>query len=95
MHLSDVCFNIFLFFSLVNAFPQTNFHLTNINDREFAHDCLRFSILPTSKKDTQEIVSFCLTNSTLNWSIQVNPLDQNYTFANLRQQNVTTEQLYQ
>ena len=93
--LLKIYLDIFLCSLITNTFPQTNFRLTDVNDRTFAHDCLQLSVLPISTKDSQEILSFCLTNDSLSkWPIQINPLDQNFTFADLRKQNVTSEQLY-
>ena len=94
--LPRIYLDIFLFSTIINTFPQTNFHLTDVNDQTFAHDCLQISVLPISTKDSQEILSFCLTDDTLSkWPIQINPLDQIFTFADLRKQNVTSQQLYQ
>ena len=94
--LPRVYLDLFLFSTIINTFPQTNFHLTDVNDQTFAHDCLQISVLPISTKDSQEILSFCLTDDTLSkWPIQINPLDQIFTFADLRKQNITSQQLYQ
>ena len=93
--LLNIYLDIFLFSSIINTFPQTNFHLTDINDEKFAHDCLRFSISPIDEIDSQEILSFCLIEPLSKWNIPVNTLDKTLTFADLRKQNVTSEQLYQ
>jgi len=74
---------------LIITFPQINFHLTDsINNHELQHDCLRISI-------SQEIVSFCLTDSMSEWNIQMNPADSKLTFNDLRKRNITSQQLYQ
>ena len=86
--LLNIYLDIFLFSSIINTFPQTNFHLTDINDEKFAHDCLRFSISPIDEIDSQEILSFCLIEPLSKWNIPVNTLDKTLTFADLRKQNV-------
>jgi len=84
----NIYLDIFLFSSIINTFPQTNFHLTDLNDEKFAHDCLRFSISPIGEIDLQEILLFCLIESLSKWNMPVNTLDKTLTFADLRKQNV-------
>ena len=76
-----------IFFSLTFAFPQINFHLTN------HFDCLQISAPKKNNENSQEILSLCLTQSLLN--TEVNLIDQQFTFDQLRKQNITSEQLYQ
>ena len=72
---------------LSNAFPQINFHQTT-----FEQNCLRISIPELAdSKDTQEILSFCLTQPIPKSS---NTTDPKFTFNDLRKLNITTENLY-
>jgi len=75
------------------AFPQVNFHRTNLID--FEYDCLRISAPKVNLQNPEEILSFCLTQSLTKSIIQPNPIDQKLTFDHLRKENITTEQLYQ
>ena len=79
--------------------PRINMDLTDRisrseNDDGFQHDCLH--VLASIEKETNphQIISYCLSESSSTWNIDENNLDQKFTFAQLHQQNVTTQQLY-
>ena len=64
------------------------------NNDGWQYDCLH--VLAEREKETSpyQIISYCLTESPSQWKFQDNHLDQKFTFDQLHQQNLTSEQLY-
>ena len=60
----------------------------------YQHNCLH--ILASREKATNpyQIISYCLSESPTEWKIEENHCDPKFTFAQLHQQHVTSEQLY-
>ena len=84
---------------LITASPQINLYLTDSVDDStdnpsFLHDCLHVAATAERETDLYQIISYCLTQSSVQWNIQANDLNQKFTFAELREQNITSQQLY-
>ena len=89
----------FMLFQIVICLPQINFHLTdwisdNTSDVVFQHDCLYVAASIEEETDSYQIIAYCLTNISSKWYIQENTLSQKLTFAELYEQNITSQQLY-
>jgi hypothetical protein len=79
--------------------PQINLHLTdgisgNKRDVAFQHDCLYVAAPLEKETDPYQIISYCLTEWPSKWNIQEDTLHQKFTFAQLHQENITSQQLY-
>jgi len=61
----------------------------------FQHNCLYIRIPFLKKYDERQILSFCLTESTLKFEMKINHIDPIYTFDQLAEKNITAEELYQ
>jgi hypothetical protein len=89
---------LILLLHLVIASPQINLHLTNWeNDNRddiiLQHDCL-YVTHSTETPLSHQIISYCLSESSLsNWIIE-NNFDPAFTFDELHQRNITGDQLY-
>ncbi len=84
---------------MVICSPQINLHLTdwvsdNRNNVVFQHDCLHVAASIEKEMDPYQIISYCLNENLLKWDIHENNLDQKFTFAQLYQENITSEELY-
>ncbi|CAF1313354.1 unnamed protein product [Adineta ricciae] len=87
-----------LFRTIVGS-PQIVLHLTDwVSDMktspELEHDCIYITALEQHYINTHQILSYCLTEWPFEWNITKNTLDQNYTFTDLYDQHITSEQLY-
>ncbi|CAF1360066.1 unnamed protein product [Adineta steineri] len=92
---------LFYFILLRSIVTQPNINLYHTdwvnndkNDIVFPHDCLH--VISSFKKETDpyQVVSYCLNELPSKWIIQENTIDQKFTFAELYQQNITSQQLY-
>ncbi|CAF3945712.1 unnamed protein product [Adineta steineri] len=80
---------------MVIAVPQINLYLTDQeNDNDSQHGCLHITTLIKGKTDSQEIMSYFLTESASKWIIQENNLDEKFQFNELYKRNITSEHLY-
>ncbi|UJR12436.1 hypothetical protein I4U23_016612 [Adineta vaga] len=84
---------------LVIGSPQINLDLTDwINnsksDAVLQHDCIHVATSIQEGTDSQQIISYCMSEWPTKWIIRTNSQDRNFTFAQLIQQNITSEQLY-
>jgi hypothetical protein len=77
----------------VFASPQINLYFTDSisNDISFSHTCLYVTAVIDKETNTQQMISFCLSESSKECN---NELNQVLTFAELYQQEITSEQLY-
>jgi len=66
----------------------------NQNDVGFQHDCLHVAASIKKETDPYQIISYCLTEWPSTWNIQEDKLEQKFTFAQLYQKNITSQQLY-
>ena len=74
----------FLLLRFVTASPQINLD----------HDCLHVAARRENETDPYQIISYCMSESSLKWNTQVNNLNQTFTFDDLYKLNITSEQLY-
>ncbi|CAF0891325.1 unnamed protein product, partial [Rotaria sordida] len=92
----------FLYVILINSVigsPQINLHLTdevidNKTNVVFQHDCLYVPASIEKENNIHQIISYCLTEWSSKWNIEENNLDQKFTFNQLYEQNITSQQLY-
>ncbi len=78
---------------------QFNLHYTDwISDTcsEVAcrQTCLYNAALKNSADKSRQIISYCLNEWPSRWNIKTNNRDRHFTFAELREQNITSQQLY-
>ena len=74
---------------------QINLYLTNPSgDDVLQHDCIHLPTSMEKETNTYEIVTYCLSENRSKWKIEENNLDQKLMFAQLYEQNITSEQLW-
>jgi hypothetical protein len=82
---------------LVISSPQINLDLTDwvsgSND-DLQHDCLHIAVLREKVTDPRQIISYCMSEWPSNWTIQNNSQDKIFTFDELFEQNIASQQLY-
>ena len=81
--------------STVICSPRINMVRTDsISDSHTQQHCL--DVLASTKKEmtSHEVISYCLSESSSQWHLKENNVDQKFTFVQLHQQQVTSEQLY-
>lgn len=84
----------FIPFYLSCTQPQINLYYTNENiddGQQLPHDCLRFI---ESADHQYEIIYFCLSEFESTWKIENHDSISNWTFDELKRQNITHEDLY-
>ncbi|UJR29703.1 hypothetical protein I4U23_017251 [Adineta vaga] len=93
-------FSIVMFYC-VCATPQINLYFTdsmisesNGNLNGLQHSCLRITEIELKTPQSRPITSFCMGESSTQFTIKTDNLLSNYTFAELKEQNITSEQLY-
>ncbi|CAF1317877.1 unnamed protein product [Adineta steineri] len=90
----------FILFYEINGLPQINLDLThwisNIeSNSSLQHDCLHVAAwIENEESDPYEIISYCMSEWPSQWNIKNNNQDQYFTFAQLYQLNITSEQLH-
>jgi hypothetical protein len=72
----------------------TDWGSDNRNDIVVQHDCLHVAASIEKETDPYQIISYCLTEWPSQWTIKQHDLDQKFTFAELYEQNITSQQLY-
>jgi hypothetical protein len=96
-HLKYLFYFILLHWIL--AIPQINLYYTDLvnvskNKNEFQHNCLHF-VSPTKKSnDHRKIISYCLSELPSKFHFETNDYFPKFTFAELKKQNITSQQLY-
>ncbi|UJR34572.1 hypothetical protein I4U23_027348, partial [Adineta vaga] len=95
--LISLLYLLILLSTIVNTL-EINLDLTKwknelINDNVIRHDCVHFPAWE-KVKNIHEIITYCISELPSKWNIQINNFDQIFTFANLSQMNITSEQLY-
>ncbi|CAF1063083.1 unnamed protein product [Adineta steineri] len=89
-----------ILFYEINGISQINLDLThwtsNIeSNSSLQHDCLHVAAwIENEETDPYEIISYCMSEWPSKWNIKKNNQDQYFTFAQLYQRNITSEQLY-
>ncbi|CAF4238506.1 unnamed protein product [Rotaria sp. Silwood2] len=78
---------------------QINLDLTNqLNDSKsdttFQHDCLYADAFIDRQNGPHQIISYCASEWSSKWNIQVSSDDQRFTFVELQKQSITSRQLY-
>ncbi|UJR12561.1 hypothetical protein I4U23_016737 [Adineta vaga] len=86
-------------FYVILATPHINLHhsdWTNENEMytTLLHDCLYLSAATELMGESYQTMSYCLTEWPSKWNIFENNNEKRFTFAELYQQNITSEQLY-
>jgi hypothetical protein len=96
MLFRTVLISLMLFSHLIYSQVQINFHLTQWlkNDDDIQHNCLYISVPYTIKYDERQILTFCMSELPTKFHMKPNHIDPIYTFDQLAEKNVTTEQLY-
>ncbi|CAF4126302.1 unnamed protein product, partial [Adineta steineri] len=90
----------FILFYEINGLPQINLDLTHsISNTEsnssLQHDCLHVAAwIENEESDPYEIISYCMSEWPSQWNIKNNNQDQYFTFAQLYQLNISSEQLH-
>ncbi|CAF1355312.1 unnamed protein product [Adineta steineri] len=90
----------FILFYEINGLPQLNLDLTHwTNNTEsnssLQHDCLHVAAwIENEETDPYQIISYCMNEWPSKWNIKKNNQDQYFTFAELYQLNITSEQLH-
>ncbi|CAF1065274.1 unnamed protein product [Adineta steineri] len=90
----------FILFYEINGLPQINLDLTHwTNNTEsnssLQHDCLHVAAwIENEEIDPYQIISYCMSEWPSQWHIEKNNQDQYFTFAQLYQQHITSEQLH-
>ncbi|CAF4126864.1 unnamed protein product, partial [Adineta steineri] len=89
-----------ILFYEINGLPQTNLDLThwisNIeSNSSLQHDCLHVAAwIENEESDPYQIISYCMSEWPSQWNIKTNNQDQYFTFAQLYQRNISSEQLH-
>ncbi|CAF0926861.1 unnamed protein product [Adineta steineri] len=90
----------FILFYGINGLPQINLDLTHWpnnteSNSSLQHDCLHVAAwIENEESDPYEIISYCMSEWPSQWSIEKNNQDQYFTFAQLYQRNISSEQLH-
>ncbi|CAF1279668.1 unnamed protein product, partial [Adineta ricciae] len=89
----------FIFVPFTITFPQINLDLTDsINEygnvSALQHHCLHVATWNELEIDPYQIISFCMNEYSSKWNLKENNIDRKFTFADLYQLNITSEQLY-
>ena len=64
------------------------------DDNGLQHHCLNVLASKEQNTDPYQVISYCLSESSAQWNMEANHLDPKFTFAQLHQQQITSEQLY-
>ncbi|CAF3712463.1 unnamed protein product [Adineta steineri] len=88
-----------ILFHFVIGLPQINLDLTDgvsssESDVVSQHDCIHVAASIENGIDPHQVISYCMSEWPSKWIIQRNNQDQIFTFYQLFQQNITSEQLY-
>jgi hypothetical protein len=81
---------------LIIATPQLNLYYTDgISESDCAlqHNCLRI-FRNEKREDARQIMSYCTSEFPSKLNIEKNNFFPTFTFAELRKQNMTSQQLY-
>ncbi|UJR19347.1 hypothetical protein I4U23_022476 [Adineta vaga] len=89
-----------IFLHSILGSPHVNLDLTDwINKTEtyveLQHTCLHVLSVTEKELNLRQIISYSLTEWPLEWNVTENNFDPKLTFADLYNQHVTSEQLYQ
>jgi hypothetical protein len=89
----------FILANLIIASPQINLHLTDCvsnteNNIELQHDCLYTAAAIDKEKERHQIISYCMSEWPSKWDMKDNGLYQKFTFAELHNKQITSEELY-
>ncbi|CAF1391740.1 unnamed protein product [Adineta steineri] len=90
----------FILFYEINGLLQINLDLTdwtsNIeSNSSLQHDCLHVAAwVDDEETDPYQIISYCMSEWPSQWNIEKNNQDQYFTFAQLYQRNISSEQLH-
>ena len=87
-------FLVLVIFPLICSRLQVNLDRISENNVVLQHDCIHVPARRFSEIDPQQIISYCLSESSSKWKIEKNSLDKNFTFLQLMESGVTPEQLY-
>ena len=80
----------FLWLCSVIASPQVNLHLAGSNEQQ--QNCLYYDA--SEESSFREIIPFCMSELSSKFQVEDNNGSPMFTFAELNQKNVTSEQLY-
>ena len=97
MLLRRILINLMLFSRMISTEIQINLHRTHWlnNDDNIQHNCLYISVPFTNEYDERHILAFCMTESPVSkFHLKPNYNDPIFTFDQLAEKNVTTEELY-
>lgn len=102
-HKGERMLSYLILVHLIVATPQLNLHHTNWvsqsqRDNTFQHNCLRISVHTLREKDDKnisDIMLFFLSELPSKFHIQTTHASANFTFAELSQYNITSEDLYE
>jgi hypothetical protein len=79
--------------------PQINLYFTDwVSNKQsdvlLQHSCLYVAVPIDKENNPQQIISYCMSESAIQWNIQNNDFNQTFTFAELYKQQITSQQLY-
>lgn len=85
-----------IFLHLVNCKIHLNLHLTKwlTNGGDHLHDCLYIPAHFPDEYDESLTLAYCMSEWPSKFQIQINPIDQVLTFAQLAKDKINTKQLY-
>ncbi|UJR17508.1 hypothetical protein I4U23_004403 [Adineta vaga] len=96
--VTNYLFNIIQFHAILAIHHINLYHTNWTNENEIystlQHDCLYVSAINEMAISSYQTISYCLTEWSSKWNIVENNFDQKFTFAELYQQDITSEQLY-
>jgi hypothetical protein len=87
----------FVLLHSITAIPQINIYFTDWvseNNDAIQQDCLRVVTAIDESTINRQIMSYCMSELPTKFSIKKNNLVPNFTFIELSNQNITSQQLY-
>ncbi|CAF1153792.1 unnamed protein product [Adineta steineri] len=91
--------NVFFFFFLINSVYlqiQINLYDTNWSNENLniQHDCLIIPVHIEDEAESHQTISYCMGEWPSQFNLIENNFDNKYTFSQLQERDVTSEQLY-
>ena len=95
----SIHFSMIMLLRIVIAHPKLNLYFTEWrstvqNNTSFRHDCLYASVSIQQLNPSVQITSYCMSESTPISTVQNYHTNQQFTFAELYKEQITTKQLY-
>ena len=92
--MSSIC-SLLLILHCIVARCQFNLHLTDgSTNTALQHDCLHLVALIQNDIEPRQIIAYCLSESPSKWNVKPNSLDRSFSFDQLFERDITSEQLY-